>query len=181
MFQRGILMALTTLATAAPSASTSANTPASTPGVIRWHGEGVQIYDCKKSADGYAWMLRQPDAMLTDADGHVTGHHSVGPRWTATDGSSIVGRTIETIPSPATAIPWLVLEASSHDGHGALDGVTYVLRTETVGGVAPADGCSKAREGAVTTVPYQATYSFLRPGKTNQPAPTQADQGENGR
>jgi hypothetical protein len=153
-----ILLAVATLAATPPTEA------AGTSGVIRWHAQGVQIYDCRRSSGGYAWALRQPDAVLTDDDGHVSGHHGAGPSWTATDGSSIAGRAILTIPAPrAAAIPWLVLQASTHDGRGTLEGVTYVLRTETIGGVAPADGCDPDHEGKVTTVPYQATYSFLHP------------------
>jgi len=134
-------------------------------GVIRLHGEGVQIYDCQKSSAGYAWVLRQPDALLTDADGHIRARQSAGPNWTAADGSEVAGQAIATIPAPRPdAIPWLVLRAVSQDGPNTLDGVTYVLRIETVGGVAPAGGCDHDHDGAVANVPYEATYMFLRPG-----------------
>ena len=158
MVHQGILLPLLLLS-AAPGTKT-----ADAAGVIRWHGDGVQIYDCAKAGNGYAWTLRQPDALLTDATGRISGHHGAGPSWTATDGSSVVGHVVTTIPAPRPgAIPWLVLQAAAHDGHGTLDDVTYVLRTETVGGVAPAGGCSQDHAGAVVTVPYQATYSFLHP------------------
>jgi len=157
MVLRNILLALSLLCTG-PEAL--AGEPA---GVLRWHAEGTQIYDCRKSSDGVAWILRQPDATLTDADGTMRAHHGAGPSWTAADGSRIVGRAVTTIPAPrADASPWLVLQTDTHDGQGTLDGVTYVLRTDTVGGVAPAGGCDADRQGAVAAVPYQATYSFLR-------------------
>jgi len=133
-------------------------------GVIRWRGQGTQIYDCEQIAAGYSWVLRQPDATLTDSDGRIRGHHGAGPSWTANDGSRVVGRAITTILAPrAGAIPWLVVEINARDGRGALDGVTYVLRTETVGGVPPEAGCDQPHKGAVASVPYEATYSFLRP------------------
>jgi hypothetical protein len=158
MVRRTILLALS-LFIATPSALAD-----ETAGVLRWHGEGTQIYDCLKSNAGLAWVLRQPDATLTDADGRMRAHHGAGPSWTAADGSRIVGHAIATIPAPRPgAIPWLVLQTDAPDGSGTLDRVTYVLRTETVGGVAPAGGCDHDHEGAVTAVPYQATYSFLRP------------------
>ena len=159
MVHWNILLALALATGVAPPAR--AVEPA---GVIRWHGQGEQIYDCRKSATGYAWVLARPDAILSDAGGRVRAHHGAGPRWTAADGSSITGRTITTIPAPrADAIPWLVLQADAPGGQGTLDGVTYVLRTETVGGVAPATGCDRDHEGALARVPYEATYSFLRP------------------
>jgi hypothetical protein len=163
MVRRTILLALAALV-AVPSALAD-----ETAGVLRWHGEGTQIYDCRKSGAGPTWVLRQPDATLTDADGRMRAHHGAGPSWTAADGSRLVGRVITTIPAPrAGAIPWLVLETDAHDGSGTLDGVTYVLRTDTVGGVAPDGGCDGDHEGAVATVPYQATYSFLRPASEPQ-------------
>ena len=163
MVRRTIFLALSALVTAPSGLADEA------AGVLRWHGEGTQIYDCRKSDAGPAWVLRQPDATLTDADGRMRAHHGAGPSWTAADGSRVVGRVITTVPAPrAGAIPWLVLQADAHDGSGTLDGVTYVLRTETVGGVAPAGGCDGDHDGAVATVPYQATYTFLRPAPEPQ-------------
>ena len=168
MGHRNILMALA-LATVAAAPPTYAAEPTD---VLRWHAQGTQVYGCQKSAAGYAWVLQRPDATLTDADGHFRAHHGAGPRWTAADGSSITGRAITTIPAPrAGAIPWLVLQTDAPDGHGTLDGVTYVLRTETVGGVAPAAGCDPDHEGAIASVPYEATYSFLRPADGAAPQP----------
>jgi hypothetical protein len=166
MVHRNILLAFSALCVSLPAV---ADEPT---GVERWHGQGTQIYDCQKSAAArYLWVLRQPDATLTDSDGRIRGHHSAGPSWTAIDGSRVVGRAIVAIPAPrAGAIPWLVLQAESHDGHGTLDGVTYVLRTETVGGMAPDGGCDGEHEGAVATIPYEATYSFLQPvGAASKP------------
>jgi hypothetical protein len=42
-----------------------------------------------------------------------------------------------------------------------LAAVNYIVRTHTEGGVAPATGCDKAREGAETRVQYSATYTFF--------------------
>ncbi|MEJ1976180.1 MAG: DUF3455 domain-containing protein [Acetobacteraceae bacterium] len=122
--------------------------PPPPPDVIHWRGEGMQIYSCQTLQGGYAWTLERPDATLTDLLGHVRGHHDGGPSWTAADGSRIVGQLVTAIPAPRpNAIPWLVLRAATHEGHGVLDSVTYVLRTETVGGVAPASGCDPLHAG----------------------------------
>jgi hypothetical protein len=158
MVHRHALLMLATLAG-------TPQTPYGMAGVIRLHGEGVQVYECKVSSAGYGWAPRQPDALLSDADGHIRAHQSAGPTWTAADGSEVAGQAIATIPAPRPdAIPWLVLRAVSQGGERILDGVTYVLRTETVGGVAPAGGCDHDHEGGVVKVPYEATYTFLRPG-----------------
>jgi hypothetical protein len=141
------------------------------PTVIRWHGKGVQIYSCGVSHDGYAWKLIRPDATLIDSRGIARGHHGAGPSWTAADGSRIVGIPVTQIPAPQPdAIPWLVLRVETQEGQGVLRGMTYVLRTETVGGMPPT-GCDAVHAGTEIQVPYQAIYTFLHsadlPGSTS--------------
>jgi hypothetical protein len=132
--------------------------------VIIWVGKGAQVYTCQSAKNGYAWTFKQPDAQLTDSEGQVRAHHGAGPSWTAADGSRIIGEVVATIPAPRPdSIPWLVLLAKQHEGQGILERVTYVLRTETLGGTAPAVGCDQQHDGIVARVPYQATYSFLNP------------------
>jgi hypothetical protein len=65
-------------------------------------------------------------------------------------------------PDPS-AIPWLLLEAQEHTGSGAFSTVTYIQRLDTVGGVAPVEGCDEAHEGDEARVPYEATYAFYYP------------------
>jgi len=47
------------------------------------HGKGDQIYACKANANGapFGWILKAPDATLTDDSGKVVGHHVIGPTW----------------------------------------------------------------------------------------------------
>ncbi len=164
-----ITLALATVA--APSGQAAATIP----NVISWHAEGTQIYSCQTSPTGYGpagygWALKQPEAVLIDAAGHICGHHGAGPSWTAADGSRVTGRVVSTIPAPlAGAVPWLVLHVDSHAGHGVLERVDYVLRTDTVGGAAPASGCDAAHASAETQVAYTATYSFLNAPDLNDP------------
>ena len=131
-------------------------------GVLELRGEGVQIYRCSQSGGSYAWTLVAPDATLTGADGKVFGHHFAGPTWQAADGSSVVGKPVAagTIEG-AGAVPWLVLQAASHAGSGVFDSVGYVVRSRTVGGVAPATGCDVDHGAAETRVPYSASYTFF--------------------
>jgi hypothetical protein len=58
------------------------------------------------------------------------------------------------------AIPWLLLRVTSHQGSGMLANVATIRRTETHGGVAPAQGCDSSMVGATVRVPYTATYTF---------------------
>jgi Protein of unknown function (DUF3455) len=133
-------------------------------GVLELHGDGVQIYRCTDNkAGGVAWTLEGPDAKLIDADGKIVGHHFAGPTWQDADGSTVVGKAVAAGSAQgAAAVPWLVLQAASHSGTGVFADVGYVVRSHTMGGVAPAAGCSSTADaGAETRVPYSATYTFF--------------------
>ena len=61
--------------------------------VLRLHASGLQIYNCRSDADGkFGWILKAPDAELTDRDGKIIGHHSAGPTWKLNDGSEVKGK-----------------------------------------------------------------------------------------
>ena len=125
-------------------------------------GRGVQIYRCTAAEAGYAWRLTAPEAVLTNADGHRVGHHFAGPSWQAEDGSTVTGEPLAASQAPqAEAIPWLVLRAKTHAGDGLFAGVSYIVRSATVGGTAPAAGCDPAHADAETRVGYSATYTFF--------------------
>ena len=47
-------------------------------------------------------------------------------------------------------------------GSGAMSGVTYIQRVNTMGGVAPASACDAANAGAKQVVKYQADYIFYK-------------------
>lgn len=47
-------------------------------------------------------------------------------------------------------------------GSGAMQGVTYIQRLATRGGVAPAEACGAEKAGQKTVVRYQADYIFWR-------------------
>jgi hypothetical protein len=130
---------------------------------IEAFGRGVQIYACKASGGAYAWTLKAPDAILSDAKGNVIGKHFAGPSWQASDGSTVVGELLNASPAPdAGAVPWLVLRAKSHTGSGVMASVQYVVRAHTEGGAAPASGCDVGHAGAEVRVPYNALYVFFR-------------------
>jgi hypothetical protein len=136
--------------------------PAKSP-AIEAFGKGVQIYTCKATNGVYAWSLKAPDANLLDAKGRVIGKHFAGPTWQASDGSTVVGESLNASPSPdAGAIPWLVLHAKSHNGSGTMTAVQYIVRTRTEGGVAPSSGCDASHVGNEIHVPYSAIYLFFR-------------------
>lgn len=124
------------------------------------HAEGAQIYECRSIGDDILiWQFREPVATLL-LDGQTVGRHFAGPSWELADGSFITGKPAGRAPgATANDIPWLKLSATSHRDSGKLAGATSIQRINTQGGTL--DGpCHDA--GAMTSVPYQADYTFLK-------------------
>ncbi len=89
--------------------------------MLRLHGKGDQIYTCTGQGGQFAWVLKAPEAQLTDKDGRPFGKHFAGPSWEATDGSRITGKATASVPSPdADSVPWLLVTVVSHSGEGVL-------------------------------------------------------------
>jgi hypothetical protein len=125
--------------------------------------KGVQIYDCRAAADGkIGWTFVAPEAELFDSQGVKAGKHYGGPTWEGNDGSKTVG-SVKQRSDGATAndIPWLLLNANSTGAAGKMAAVTSIQRVRTVGGVAPAAGCSNTTLGATVRVPYTADYYYF--------------------
>jgi hypothetical protein len=119
------------------------------------YGLGVQIYRW----DGAAWKFVAPEAVLFDGEG-VVATHFAGPTWKSNSGSTVVGTTIDFCIADPDAIPWLLLKAASTTGPGIFDGVTFIQRLNTVGGLAPDEPGDVV--GEVAKVPYAAEYVFYR-------------------
>ncbi len=124
--------------------------------------EGAQIYECKADADGkLVWSFREPIATLIE-NGKTVGRHYAGPNWELQDGSAVTAKVTATAPSPTEgSIPYLKLEVTERRGNGVLSAATTVQRVATHGG--KLDGACE-RAGAFRSVPYSATYIFLRKG-----------------
>jgi hypothetical protein len=122
------------------------------------YAEGVQIYRWT----GTSWVLAGPDAVLyADEAGHaVVGTHYVGPTWESNSGSKVVG-TVEKRATPdPDSIQWLRLKAVSSQGPGIYDGVTYIQRLYTEGGLAPDEPGDFVGDEA--RIPYTAHYYFYK-------------------
>jgi hypothetical protein len=132
------------------------------------HGAGVQIYECRSGKDassGFAWILKTPDADLTDHKGKTVARHYAGPTWEASDGSSkVTGELVaqDGGPDPA-AIPWLLLRSTSNTGKGLFAKTQSIQRLHTVGGRAPPAVCDASQAGKRVRVPYSADYYFYAP------------------
>src|SRR5262245_4492688 len=130
--------------------------------VATFQAEGAQIYECRIGSDGNLnWIFREPIATLLFNDKTV-GRHYAGPTWENVDGSAVTGKVVGDAPGATpNDIPLLKLDVVSHRGSGTLANVATVLRLNTHGGVAQG-ACDKA--GTFLSVPYSATYIFLRKG-----------------
>jgi hypothetical protein len=160
---------------ALPAVAPALVVPARAALKLHLHGSGTQVYTCSATASGsgtdggvasYAWILKAPDAKLFGEDGELVGHHGAGPSWTSKDdGSSVTGVKAMQGDAPETsAIPWLLLRASSTSGAGIFSDVTYVQRLLTKGGRAPVSGCDATTVAAETAVEYSAEYYFYTGG-----------------
>jgi hypothetical protein len=149
--------------TASPQAQDVTVPPATAHVKTTVVGLGVQVYKCAAQDGKFQWVLETPEATLFDpTTKQSVGTHSAGPTWTWSDGSSITGNVLKKQPStdPA-AIPWLLVQ--THDAGtatGMLTGITYVRRSDTQAGAAPATGCDAQSQENHVRVPYQATYTF---------------------
>jgi hypothetical protein len=140
--------------------------PASGHAAFTVVGHGVQIYKCTAQTDAtpatFKWVFQSPEATLFDTTSkQPVGIHSAGPTWTWNDKSAVVGKLLQSQPSPnADSIPWLLLEAHSTGETGALSNIKFVRRSDTQAGAAPATGCDAQHQDNVIRVPYEATYTF---------------------
>jgi Protein of unknown function (DUF3455) len=128
------------------------------------HAKGVQVYACKPAKNDpthFAWAFVQPEADLFTSGGTKAGKHYAGPTWEANDGSKVVGEVVASVNSPQPgAIAWLLLGAKANYGKGKFEHVNSIQRLHTVGGAAPAGGCSQAQAGQELRASYTADYLF---------------------
>jgi hypothetical protein len=142
--------------------------PAGEDVILSAHATGVQIYVCQAEAEQKsAWVLKAPEAELTDLAGKTIVHHSAGPAWKHVDGSEVTGKLIAKLDAPKPgAIPWLLLSAASHTGEGILARVTTIQRIHTEGGLPPnASDCNVSANGKESKSAYSADYYFYAPAK----------------
>jgi Protein of unknown function (DUF3455) len=138
---------------------------ASQRALLSHHARGVQIYRCEAADGAFKWTFVAPQAELfANAQSQAAvGSHGAGPFWQAQDGSKVVGKVKSRADAPAAgAIPWLLLSTAPEGAQGKLASVTHIQRINTVGGVAPAQGCGGAGDvGQQARVPYTADYVYF--------------------
>ncbi len=134
-------------------------------------GQGVQIYQCQSGPSAFAWVFQAPEANLLNPGGQVAGTHYAGPTWEANGGSTVVGARVAGATVTATAIPWLLLRATTNTGAGRMAKITYIQRVNTQAGLAPATGCDAAHVGETARIDYTTVYYFYEARNGNGPNP----------
>jgi len=139
---------------------------------VAWEtvGVGEITYECRAkagAADAFEWAFVGPKADLRSRQGQVVGRYFGPPAtWAAQDGSSLTGAQLAVAPAGSGNIALQLVKANpakSVDGKGDLQGVSYIQRVATRGGVAPALACGSASLGQRQIVTYQADYIFWKP------------------
>jgi len=129
-------------------------------------GMGDITYECrvKASAPGeHEWFFVGPDAKLVDRGGKQVGKYYGPPAtWESMDGSKLTATQVAVAPNGSGNIPYQLVKANPAMGSGAMQGVSYVQRVATRGGVAPAMPCGASSLGQKQVVKYQADYIFYR-------------------
>ena len=124
-------------------------------------GVGQITYECraKKDVAGHEWVFVGPDAQLMDRMGNKVGKYFGPPAtWESNDGSKLTGAQLAVAPAAAGSIPLQLVKANPAMGMGAMQGVTYIQRVATQGGIAPAMLCDAGQLGRKEIVKYQADY-----------------------
>ncbi len=128
-------------------------------------GVGQITYECraKKDMAGHEWVFVGPDAQLMDRMGNKVGKYFGPPAtWESNDGSKLTGAQLAVAPAAAGSIPLQLVKANPAMGMGAMQGVTYIQRVATQGGIAPAMLCDASKAGTKQIVNYQADYIFWK-------------------
>jgi hypothetical protein len=150
-----------------PDAPAAVTVPAGHKVAMTATGMGDLTYECRAkagAADAWEWVFTGPDAMLYDMNRKMVGKYYGGPTWEAADGSKVGGKQLAVAPSPnAASIPLQLVQAGPAMGNGAMSGISYIQRLNTMGGIAPMDACGAASAGMKKTVKYQADYVFYKP------------------
>lgn len=126
-------------------------------------GVGDLSYECRAKKDmagQYEWVFVGPVANLMSSDRKTVGKYYAGPTWESTDGSKITGKQVAVAPGGSGNIPLQLVKTDPATGAGAMNGVTYIQRINTKGGVAPTMACDAAGMGKKQTVKYEADYVF---------------------
>lgn len=138
--------------------------PAGNQVALETVGVGEITYECRAKANAagqFEWVFVGPQADLNGRNGAKLGTYYGPPAtWAASDGSKITGTQLAVAPAAAGSIPLQLVKAEPASGAGAMQGVAYIQRLKTQGGVAPAETCDAGSTQQRRQVRYQADYVF---------------------
>lgn len=126
-------------------------------------GVGEITYECREKKDmagQHEWAFVGPVATLYGADKAAVGKYYAGPTWEANDGSKVTGKQVAVAPAGTGNIPMQLVKTEPAMGMGAMQGLSYIQRLNTKGGVAPAMACDASSKGQRQQVKYAADYVF---------------------
>jgi hypothetical protein len=148
------------------------------------HAFGTQNYVCVTRGAGVGFVLFTPQATLFNEDLEEVITHFFSPNkdpkdlntirvaWQDSHDTSTFWGSVKAFSFDANfvtpgAIPWLLVErrgtAAGPAGGDRMTKTTFVHRVNTVGGAAPAVGCSSFEDiGRTAFVPYEADYVFYK-------------------
>ncbi len=156
MTRLAILSTLVAIAFAQPPVPDNLQPPPGAELKRQAHAIGDQIYAC----DGSKWILRGPDAKLSDDAGHEVGTHFAGPTWRWLDGSRVTAKPVANATPDPDSIPWLLLTVTDHAGSGVMTNISSIQRLHTKGGKAPAS-CESSQKDEQKRIHYTADYYFF--------------------
>jgi hypothetical protein len=138
-------------------------TPDSVEPVLRLQGRGAQVFRCEARGSAFTWVYRLPEADLVDAGGKALVRHGANFSFEHADGSRLLGTVVEfdEAPDPKKDLRWLLLSTRSF-GDGALSGITFVQRVNTIGGMPPAK-CDAGQQSRLLRVDFSADFVFYKP------------------
>ena len=154
--------------------------PVGNEAFLKGHAIGTQNYLCLPVGTATVWALFGPQATLfSNNDKQIMTHfRSPNPledgtprlTWQDSDDTSAVWTVPRAIvASPNGAISWQLLgvvgaENGPTGGDDKLAATTFIQLLNTLGGVAPATGCTGPGDvGRSAFVPYEADYFFYKP------------------
>ncbi len=128
---------------------------------------GDITYECRVKKDmtnEFEWVFVGPEAGLKDRSGMQIGKYFGPPAtWDFNDGSKVSGAQLAVASNGNGNIPLQLVKANPAMGVGMAQGVSYIQRVATQGGVAPALTCDAAARGNKRKVPYTADYILWQP------------------
>lgn len=134
--------------------------------VMETMAAGDITYQCRAKRDmagQFEWVFVGPDAGMKDRSGKTVGKYYGPPAtWESNDGSKVSGAQLAVAPAGAGNIPMQLVKANPAVGMGAMQGVSFIQRVNTKGGVAPSDSCTAATLDKKQVVTYSADYIFWR-------------------